>query len=96
MRVTAGGDRVPIEQPWAGYTWNALVDGRGLSSPWVRHHADAGIDNQLAFLDEALAWVAAHTPADTETRYLEATVTTWFNLYPATTRTLRSPERELP
>ncbi len=96
VRVTVDGDSIPIDQPWAGYEWNELVQGRGLSSPWRRHHADAGIDNQVAFLDEALEWVADHTPADTETLYLEATVTTWFNLYPPTSTVLRSHERELP
>jgi hypothetical protein len=96
VRVTADGDSIPIEQPWAGYEWNQLVQGRGLASPWRRHHADAGLDNQLAFLSEALDWVADHTPADTETLHLEATVTTWFNLRPPTSTVLRSHDRELP
>ena len=30
----------------------------GLSYPSIRHHATAGLDNQLAFLDSALDWVA--------------------------------------
>ncbi len=80
VRVTVDGERVPVEQPWAGYRWNELVPGRGLSSPWRRHHADAGVDNQLEFLGEALDWVAANTPDDTETVRLEATVTVWPNL----------------
>jgi hypothetical protein len=96
VRVTADGDRVPVEQPWSGYQWNDLVNSRGLASPWVRHHADDGLDNQIAFLDEALDWVAANTPRDTETRYYEATVTTWFNTRGPTTRTLRSPDRNPP
>ena len=37
---------------------------RGLSSPSLRRHADAGLDNQLAFLHAALDWVAANTPRD--------------------------------
>ena len=55
--------------------------GRGgaWTDPELRHHADAGLDNQLAFLDAALDWVAANTPRDDETRYLEATVTMWHN-----------------
>ena len=69
---------------------------RGLRSPWRRHHADAGVDNQLAFLDEALEWVAENTPADTETHYLEATVTSWYNLRPPTSIVMRSPVRDLP
>ena len=74
VRVTDDG-RIPVDDGWSGYEWADLVRGRGLSHPGVWHHADAGIDNQLAFLDAALDWVAANTPADTETRYLEATVT---------------------
>lgn len=96
VRVTGDGERVPIDEPWFGYEWNDLVRGRGLSSPWRRHHADAGIDNQLAFLDEALAWVASHTPLDDETEYLEAEVTTWFNMGEPTTATVRSPARGEP
>jgi hypothetical protein len=79
VRVTAEGRRVPIEQPWAGYRWEELVPNVGLRYPGVRHHANAGLDNQLAFLDSALDWVATNTPRDHETRYLEATVTAWHN-----------------
>ena len=93
VRVTADGDRVPVEQPWFGYQWGQLVPNRGLSSPWRRRHADAGLDNQLAFLDEALGWVAKNTPRDTETRYYEATVTTWYNMGGPETTVLRSPDR---
>ena len=96
VRVTGDGDRVPIDEAWSGYTWNSLVRGRGLSSPWRRHHADAGVDNQLEFLGEALDWVAENTPADTETRYLEAEVTTWYNMRGPTTTVLRSVARESP
>jgi hypothetical protein len=70
VRVTADGRRVPIERSWSGYHWDELVRDRGLSYPAFRHHADAGLDNQLAFLDAAIDWVAAHTPRDRETRYL--------------------------
>lgn len=96
VRVTADGERVPVDQPWDGYQWNEFVNSRGLGSPWSRHHADDGLANQLAFLDEALDWVAANTPRDTETRYYEATVTTWFNMGGPKTTTLRSPERQTP
>ncbi len=96
VRVTADGRRVPVDQPWSGYEWNRLVGVRGLANPSRRHHADAGIDNQLAFLEEALDWLVDHTPADTETRYYEASITTWFNMGPAERTTLRSAERELP
>jgi hypothetical protein len=96
VRVTFDGERIPIEEAWYGYEWNDLVSGRGLGSPWRRHHADAGVDNQLAFLDEALAWVAANTPADRDTRYFEAEVTVWYNLGEPTTVILSSPERTAP
>ena len=93
VRVTADGDRVPVDQPWFGYQWSELVPDRGLSTPWRRRHADDGLDNQLAFLREALDWVAANTPSDTETRYYEATVTTWFNMREPRTTRLVSPDR---
>lgn len=94
VRVTADGERVSVEEPWSGYTWNGLVRGRGLTSPWRRHHADAGLDSQLAFLDEALAWVAANTPDDDETVRLEAIVTTWHNGREPSTVVLTSPDRD--
>jgi hypothetical protein len=94
VRVTADGRRVPIERRWSGYRWDQLVRDRGLSYPSVRHHADAGLDNQLAFLEAALDWVASNTPRDRQTRYLEATVTSWHNTDPPRVRVLRSRVRE--
>jgi hypothetical protein len=94
VRVTADGRRVPVERPWAGYRWDELVPNVGLQYPSVRHHADAGLANQLAFLESALDWVAADTPRDHETRYLEATVTSWHNADPPRTRVFRSRVRE--
>jgi hypothetical protein len=93
VRVTADGRRIPIERPWAGYRWDEMVRSRGLRYPAVRHHADAGLDNQLAFLDAALDWVASNTPRDRETRYLEATVTSWHNADPPEVAVLRSRAR---
>src|SRR6185295_14945400 len=90
VRVTRDGRRVPVEQPWSGYSWNSLVGGVGLQNPSVRHHADAGLNNQLAFLRSSLNWVADHTPRDRETRYLEATVTSWHNDDPPQVRVYRS------
>ena len=69
------------------------MTSRGLSRPSVAHHADAGLANQVAFLDAALTYVAEHTPRDDETLYLEALVTTWHNDDPPTTTVLRSPDR---
>ena len=94
VRVTDDGRRVPVDRAWSGYEWGELVSGRGLGRPDVRHHADAGLDNQLAFLDAALDWVADHTPRDRETLYLEATVTAWRNTDAPRTVVLRSDERE--
>jgi hypothetical protein len=93
VRVTADGRRVPIELPWSGYRWDELVRDRGLSYPSIRHHADAGLANQLAFLDAALDWVADNTPRDRETRRLEARVTSWHNDDPARVEVLRSRVR---
>ena len=94
VRVTSDGRRVPIERPWSGYRWDELVQDRGLRYPWVRHHADAGLANQLAFLDASLDWVARNTPRDGETRYLEARVTSWHNDDPPRVGILRSRVRE--
>ena len=94
VRVTADGRRVPIEHPWSGYRWDELVRDRGLSFPSIRHHADAGLDNQLAFLGAALDWVADNTPRDAETRYLEARVTSWHNADAPRVEVLRSIVRE--
>ena len=94
VRVTADGRRVPVELPWSGYRWDELVRDRGLSYPSVRHHADAGLDNQLAFLEAALDWVASNTPRDRETRYLEATVTSWHNADAPQVKRLQSRIRE--
>lgn len=91
VRVTTGGDRLPI-----GDEWSELVAGRGLTHPGHRQHANNGLSSQLAFLEDALAWVATHTPDDHDTRYYEATVTQWHNADPPTTTVLRSPDRPLP
>jgi hypothetical protein len=94
VRVTADGRRVPIEQPWSGYRWAELVPNVGLRYPGIRHHAFAGLDNQLAFLDSALDWVATNTPRDDQTRYLEARVTAWHNDDPPMEEVLRSGVRD--
>ena len=94
VRVTTDGRRVPIERPWSGYQWDELVQDRGLTYPGIRHHADAGLANQLAFLEAALGWVADNTPRDGETRYLEARVTSWHNADAPQVSVLRSDLRE--
>jgi hypothetical protein len=90
VRVTSDGRRVPVSEPWAGYRWPDLVGNVGLKYPEVRHHANAGLDNQLAFLRSALDYVAAHTPRDHETRYLETRVTAWHNHDPPRVEVFRS------
>lgn len=95
VRVTADGRRVPIDEPWpGGYRWDDLVDWGVLEQPHRRKHAYSGLDASLDFLHEALDWVADHTPRDTETRYLEATVQGWRNTRGPEVRVLRSDVRE--
>jgi len=79
-RELRDGTRIDVREPWPGdYRWGDLVVGRGLGVPWVRHHADAGLDSTLHFFESALRWVADNTPNDAETVRLVATVTTWHN-----------------
>ena len=94
VRVTRSGEHIDVRDPWpGGYRWSELVQGRGLTHPFTRHHADAGLDSTIDFLDHALDWVAEHTPNDSETDRLEATVTVWFNDDPPRTLTLTSERR---
>jgi hypothetical protein len=94
VRVTDDGRRVPVEVSWSGYRWSELVPNLGLSYPSTRRHATAGLDNQLAFLQSALDWVADNTPRDHETLYLEARVTSWHNADPPEVSVIRSRARE--
>ena len=96
VRVTWSGERLPIADDWAGYDWNELVHIPALRSPWRLRHASYGVAATVDFLDEALDWVATHTPLDTETRYIEATVTTFENAHAPTVTVLRSVERAAP
>ncbi len=93
VRVTADGRRVPVEEPWAGYRWSDLVADGSLGTPRGRRHADNGIDSVLDDLQRALDWVAASTPADTETTYYEATVRFSRNGHQEQVVVLRSPLR---
>jgi hypothetical protein len=86
VRVAADGTRTSIDDA----SWATLVRGRGLDDPSVRHHADAGIPNQLAFLRSALDWYAAHDGVDGT---IEARVTYWRNLRAPTEVVYRSTER---
>ena len=93
VRVMRDGRRVPVSEPWAGYHWDELVPDSALTYPASRHHADAGLANQLAFLRSALDYVARNTPRDHSTRYLEARVTSRHNADPPRVRVYRSHAR---
>lgn len=95
VRVTADGRRVPIEEPWpGGYDWDELVRWEVLERPARMRHAYSGLGTSLDFLDDALDWVADHTPEDTETLYLEATTEAYRNTRGPEIRVLRSDIRE--
>ena len=67
-----------------------------LRGPSHLRHAYMGVGATVDFLDQALDWVAIHTPRDVETRYLEATVTSFENTRGPTITVLRSVERATP
>lgn len=95
VRITADGRRVPIEEPWpGGYEWDELIGWRVLERPGVMRHAYSGVGASLDFLDDALDWVADHTPEDAETLYLEATTEAYRNTRGPEVRVLRSDVRE--
>jgi hypothetical protein len=95
VRVTVAGARVPVEEPWAGYTWSELVQVRGLAVPRPWKHAASGARSVRVFLGEALDWVAAHTPNDRETLYYEARFEWKHNRRGPFSATLRSRERDV-
>ena len=94
VRVTWDGRRLPVDDDWAGYEWDALVGMSALQGPRQLRHAYMGVDATLDFLDDALDWVASNTPADHETRYLEASVTYFRNTRGPHHVVLRSEDRE--
>jgi hypothetical protein len=94
VRVTWDGERVPVESEWAGYEWDTLVHMGALQAPDRLRHAYMGVEASVDFLRLALDWVATHTPADRETRYLEATVTYYENTRGPELVVLRSQERD--
>ena len=94
VRVTWDGERKPVADDWAGYRWNSLVGMPALTGYSRTRHASYGVDATIAFLDDALDWVATNTPADHETRYLEATVTYHRNTRGPQVTVLRSVERD--
>ena len=94
VRVQADGSRIPVNDGWE-YRWSDLVRGRGLTNPFVDHHADSGLRNQFGYFQGALDWVAANTPVDTSTVYLEAEVTYTDNGRGPFSRVFRSDERAM-
>ena len=94
VRVQADGTELPVNSGWA-YRWSDLVHGRGLANPFVWHHADAGLNSQLAFLEASLDWVSKNTPADVTTLFLRADVTYLDNGRGPATQTFRSADREI-
>ena len=97
VRVTSDGEQIDVRHSWpGGYRWSDLVRGRGLTDPFVRHHADTGLDSQLHFFEEALDWAAANTPLDAETHHLEATVMVWPNGGEPRTLVFRTHDRPPP
>jgi hypothetical protein len=96
VRVTWDGERRPVDEGWAGYRWSSLVDMPALTGYSRTRHASYGVGATVGFLEDALDWVATHTPADHETRYLEATVTYNRNTRGPEIKVLRSVERDRP
>jgi hypothetical protein len=101
-RVRGAGELVPVEHSqWVARDregrphrihWGYLM---GRNGPHVEGpgRAPYGAVAQLAALEAALAWVAAHTPEDAETRQLVADVTVWTNGRPPEQLRLQSPLR---
>lgn len=95
VRVTSDGRRIPIEEPWpGGYDWDELVRWGVLERPDAMRHAYMGVGASVDFLDQALDWVADHTPDDHETLYLEATTEAYRNTRGPEVHVLRTEPRE--
>lgn len=95
VRVTVDGRRLPLDDGTWGYDWRELTRVPQLQNHAAPRHASDGAAATLDLLDRSLDWVADHTPDDTETRYLEATVTVRTDGAPTTSRhVLRSDDRE--
>ncbi len=75
VRVTADGDRLAIDDGSWVYDWDELVGTAKLTGPGRTHHAAAGADAIVDFLDGSLEWTLENIPDDQVTVALEATVT---------------------
>ena len=91
-RGAGAGDRAVGRLPvgGAGARWGSRRTRTGASTPIPASTASS------PFSSSAMEWVADNTPRDTETRYLEAVVTTWHNTDPPQVVVLRTDEREPP
>jgi hypothetical protein len=101
-RVRGVTELVPVEHSqWVAHDrdgrphrihWGYLMgqDGPRLDGPG---RAPYGARAQLAALEAALAWVAAHTSEDADTAQLVADVTVWTNGRPPEKLRLESPLR---
>jgi hypothetical protein len=92
VRVTWEGERIPVDDDWV-YRWDDLVDFGPLQHLRRDRDAAVGAAASIDFLDEALDWVARHTPRDDETRFIEATVVYVENAHGPRRTVLRSVER---
>jgi len=95
VRVTWDGERLPVEGGWAGYDWNELVDTAALQHPWRTRHAYIGGRRHYRLPRSGSRLIAANTPDDLDTRFLEATVTSFENTRGPTVTVVRSAERSL-
>jgi hypothetical protein len=93
VAVQRDGTEIDVRGGWAGYEWNDLVHWDVLEDPWQERSAYVGVAATLDFLQGALDWIAAHTPDDTGTAYLEARVTYDRNTHGARYTVLRSEAR---
>lgn len=94
-RITSDGERIRIvDGNWLGYSWDELVDNPRLTRPERLRHAASGAAATIDFMDEALDWVADHTPDDTESVVIEAEVTWYRNTRGPNVTILSSDPRE--
>jgi hypothetical protein len=89
LRVTADGDRRPIDDGTWLHDWDELVATNKLLRPGRPRHASAGADATLDFLQRALDWVV-EVVDDPDTVALEATVVVHRNTRGPETVELRS------
>lgn len=95
IRVTVDGRQIPVvDGVWLDYSWDELVGTPRLRDPGRLRHASSGAAATIDFLDEALDWVADHSPADTETLTWRAEVTWYRNSRGPFTTVLTSEPRE--